>query len=227
MTIFVADWIVDRVLDLGEGASPLFLDVAIIIANCWFVLMMVLFTLVYPIPMVCIAAGWAVNRMRLRRRKRLQSVRNYPYATQLMDSDQPYDDDGLVPLVGDISPVPSGEDPPQIRDILPGIENATKFQRWCAAQVKGKTGLPSMTVANRLMVQKLIRDVLAAKGLRPQHYHVHIPAITAVVFTPSKWDCVERRILASDVIQDCFATYNGKTSDQKDAGYNPIAFKEC
>lgn len=183
-----------------------------------------LLIVMYFIISAAIMVTCAVAKIRQRRRRLLHAVRNYPFASQLMDPDETYDDDGLIPLPDDAAPVPPGVEPPANRVVQAGRE--TKFQRWAAAQVKGKTGLPSMTKANRLMVQKVVRDVLAAKGLRPSQYHIHVPAITALVFVPSKWDLVEHRILASDEIKELFLLYESKTALQKMAGYKPLPFKD-
>lgn len=104
------------------------------------------------------------------------------------------------------------------------VERATPFRRWVTRLVKAKTGTPRLTAANELMVEKVVRDTLIELGVRPSHFHMHVPIISAMVMVPGHGDIEKRLYLASANTKNLLDLYHGRTWMQRIALFSPIRY---
>lgn len=68
-----------------------------------------------------------------------------------------------------------------------------------AREVKARDGFgtPAMTVANRLVVQRKVSDIMREHGVRPTHITAIMPQAVALVFIPTEAEIEAQMILAS------------------------------
>lgn len=156
------------------------------------------------------------------RRHLLWKVWNHPDCDLLNKSvTTEEEDDGL-------QAIPVGPDGAILRTgdgaIAPirAVERHTPFRRWVCRLVKAKTGTPRDTVANRLMVEKVVRDVMGELGVRPSHFHKHVPIIRSMVIVPGEGDIEDALYLASASTKFLKAQFVGKTWLQRLAMFDPI-----
>lgn len=118
-------------------------------------------------------------------------VRQHKDAHVLLDTSGDIDADGLGNGEGAV-PVEGGPPPERV------VIEKTKFRKWCVAMLRSKIGYQKRSEANRLMVDKVIRDLLAEHHVRPTQWHSHIPVISAMYFIPSDAELEARSLLGSD-----------------------------
>lgn len=113
---------------------------------------------------------------------------SHPNADELLEtsSESPMFD-GLEPLEAD----PNQVDP--TRKVVGG----TRFRKWMVAMLRAKVGYHKRSEANRLMVDKVVRDLLAEHRVRPTQWHLHMPVITAMYFIPSDAEIEARSLLGA------------------------------
>jgi len=148
-----------------------------------------------------------------------RSLREHPLTGEL-NSPEVADDEGLE----DAEPLLVDGVPQADRVEQRGVIRHTAFRRWACAQVKAVVGLPSWTVANELMVQKVVRDVLAEAGVRKSHWCHHMSMITAMVFIPNDADIEATRYLCSAENRERVEMQKGTHYRQRLAGCNPLKF---
>lgn len=118
------------------------------------------------------------------------------------------DDDGLdqvVALVG------NGVAPQR------NVIHTTNFRTWVCGQVKAVVGTPTRTMANELMVAKVIRDVLIESNVRKAHWAEHIKIISYMVLTPNNADLEAIRYLCDSDSRARMDFFNGEHWSQKQA----------
>lgn len=135
-----------------------------------------------------IAAGWGVNKVVShfqsgRRRKYLSPAENAT-ACNFVHNAFSYDNDE--------EPLSTSEDSPSPQS-LPRQGYAGRVAR----EIKAKLGgTPRATAANRLMVQRLVADLVKEHGVRPSHAMEIIPLAVALVFIPMVSERAAQRLLA-------------------------------
>lgn len=93
----------------------------------------------------------------------------------------------------------------------PGRDPALRMRiaRAAAMEVKAKVGLLKDTEANNLVVGRIVRDYLAARGLRPTHIAQIAPMATVLALTPMRADVEARMMRATAVAYERSEEYYG------------------
>jgi len=85
---------------------------------------------------------------------------------------------------------------------LPHRRGAMRYARDIVAEIKCRLGTPKPTPANRMVVQRLARNLCETHGLRPTHAAKVIPMVVSAVFVPNDYEieasevfnCMESRV---------------------------------
>lgn len=104
------------------------------------------------------------------------------------------------------------------------VTRPTHFRRWARAMVRAKCGTPAPTVANKLMVEKIVREVLTDHGVRPTQFELHVPVIVAMVFLASDTDIESTLLLSSGEAKMRMAAFKSTTLWCRIWGVTPIKF---
>lgn len=118
----------------------------------------------------------------------------HPEVTRLVQTDG-CDDDGCIET-NDVD-----EDTGKQTFVERCVERPTAFRRWAVAMVKAEVGTVRKTEANRLMVSKIIRDILSEHGVRKSHWHLHLPVIEALYFVPDNAQLEARSLMGSPEVK--------------------------
>lgn len=135
------------------------------------------FVLLIPVSFtlcVCVAELW-LGRSRLRRVTALARGR----ARQLLGDVDAWDVEGDA---WDEVPLPSSP------------ARRYRYSAYCARLAKAEFGLLKRTEANRLMVQKFIRDEMRSHNVRPTHVSFLLPIAVEATFLPTQSDLLAAQL---------------------------------
>ncbi len=76
-----------------------------------------------------------------------------------------------------------------------------------ALQVKARKGLLERTEANRLMVDRLVTNLMEERGMRPSHIARQKPICVSLVFVPLDADIFAKKVEASAAVANQIALY--------------------
>lgn len=71
-----------------------------------------------------------------------------------------------------------------------------------ARAAKAEFGLLKRTEANRLVVQKFIRDAMRDRNMRPTHIAWYLPLAVEAAFIPTRYDILAKKIAATDAVAE-------------------------
>lgn len=120
---------------------------------------------------------------------RLVGATDYRHAVQSLESTLSEEEEESVP---EAHPLRTRQ---QMYE-LAGLE-ASKYKRVCghlARCVKAKMGLPKQTEANRMVALELITKELETMGVRKSERSKFIPLAVIMVFIPTEYDVMSRRV---------------------------------
>jgi len=123
--------------------------------------------------------------------RRLIRLGEHQGAESLLSTSEEVDDNGC----NDISEI--AEDTGETTVVERVVARPTKFRKWVVALVRAEHGTVRRTEANRLMISKTIRDLLAQHDVRRSQWHKHVPVIEAMYFIPCDAQMEARQLLGS------------------------------
>lgn len=115
-------------------------------------------------------------------------LKEHPLAGELLATNDVDEDIGL-----DVGPDPGPA--PAVQEF--NVGRPTKFRKHVVRLIRARVGSLKRSEANRMMLEKVARDVMAECKVRPTQWHSHIPIIIAMFFIPSDAELEAQTLMGS------------------------------